>query len=74
MEVLRAELEARLVDPSPRPLVQGDWAVVHIGEDLVRFVLDGGEWEESAAVERRGDRAIQDGLFFPPKTVTVESP
>ncbi|WP_420436639.1 hypothetical protein [Candidatus Poriferisodalis sp.] len=61
VDVLRAELEARLVDPSPRPLAQGDWAVVHIGEDLVRFVLDGGEWEESAAVERRGDRWLWAG-------------
>ena len=55
------ELEARQTDPSPRPLPLGDWAVVHIGDDLAWFVLDGGEWEELAAVERRGDRWLWAG-------------
>lgn len=67
VEVLRAELEARLDEPSPRPLAQGDWAVVHIGEDLVRFVLDGGEWQEEAAVERRGDRWLWAGEASGPR-------
>lgn len=55
------ELEARQTDPSPRPLPLGDWAVVHIGDELAWFVLDGGEWEELAAVERRGDRWLWAG-------------
>ena len=55
------ELDARQTDPTPRPLPLGDWAVVHIGDDLAWFVLDGGEWEELAAVERRGDRWLWAG-------------
>lgn len=55
------ELEARQADPSPRPLPLDDWAVVHIGDGLAWFVLDGGEWEELAAVERRGDRWLWAG-------------
>lgn len=61
------ELEARQTDPSPRPLPLGDWAVVHIGGDLAWFVLDAGEWEELAAVERRGDRWLWAGESSGPR-------
>ncbi len=61
VDVFRGELAARQTDPTPRPLPEGDWAVVHIDPDLVRFVLDGGDWEETAAVQRRGDRWLWAG-------------
>lgn len=61
MEVFRDELAARQTDPTPRPLPLGDWTVVHIAPDLVRFLLDGGDWEETAAVQRRGDRWLWAG-------------
>lgn len=61
------ELEARQTDPSPRPLPLGDWAVVHIGDDLVWFVLDGGQWQEEAVVERRGDRWLWAGEASGPR-------
>ena len=55
VDEFRAELEARRENPDPRPLPQGDWVVVHIGEDLVYFAWEGGPGRETAVVERRGD-------------------
>lgn len=67
VDAFRDELAARQTDPTPRPLPQGDWAVVHIGPDLVRFVLDGGDWQEEAAIERRGNRWLWAGEASGPR-------
>lgn len=67
VDAFRDELAARQTDPTPRPLPEGDWAVVHIGPDLVRFVLDGGDWQEEAAIERRGNRWLWAGEASGPR-------
>ncbi len=61
VDVFREELHARQSDPAPRPLPLGDWQVVYIGDDEAWFVLDGGEWEELAVVERRGENWLWAG-------------